>query len=237
MITAPLGTMSETAVTKKKSESSATKKKSETSATKKNAGDKKPEPTHPKYDVMIAEIVKNCENTRAGISRAGILKALLELPYNLGGPEDEKKTRVNVLMKRSLKKSVEAGSLKMAAVEGRKGSGHFKLTDNKIKKTKTAGVDGEVKVKIVKKAKKSTPVADAAAEKAKEKDKVKKAPAADVGKAKPKKTVEAATKEEAAVKKVGTAKKTETVKTAAKPSKNTSKAKKHAVKKDKTPKK
>ena len=135
----------------KKSKTTVTKKKTEAAATKKKTGEK-PEPTHPKYAVMIADIVKNCENTRAGISRAGILKALLELPYGLGGQENEKKNRVNALMKRSLKKSVEAGTLKMAAVEGKKGSGHYKPTDKKShKKVKTAGADGEAKAKTVKK--------------------------------------------------------------------------------------
>ena len=52
----------------KKSKTTVTKKKPEAAAAKKKTGDK-PEPTHPKYAVMILDIVKNCENTRAGISR------------------------------------------------------------------------------------------------------------------------------------------------------------------------
>ena len=52
----------------KKTKTAVPKKKPEAAATKKKAGDK-PEPTHPKYAVMIADIVKNCDNTRAGISR------------------------------------------------------------------------------------------------------------------------------------------------------------------------
>merc|ERR1712071_441236 len=97
------------------------------------------EPSHPKYSVMVADIIKNCENKRTGISRAGILKALLELDFQLAGEENEKKNRVNNTMKRAIKKGVETGKFKMAAAEGRKGSGHYKIAD-----PKKAPADGEV---------------------------------------------------------------------------------------------
>ena len=41
--------------------------------------------------------------------RAGILKALLELDFKLAGEENEKKDKVNNLMKRAIKKGVESG--------------------------------------------------------------------------------------------------------------------------------
>jgi len=186
-------------MSKKSAEEDATKPAKASKPAKKTA-EETAKPAKPKYADMIAEVIRDCENPRVGVSRVGFLKGLHD-KFGLGGADAEERERnfVNAQLKRALRKGVEDGRLKMAAPPGRKHAGCYKLVDAKaaavaegakvVKKTVAAkskdkaSASKRLSLGAVpkKKAKKATPSTDAAEVKKAPK---KSTPAADGVKAK-----------------------------------------------------
>jgi len=96
---------------------------------------------HPKYSEMVVSAIRSLDAPRTGVSRQTVLKKVKE-DFVLG--DDEKKISywVNV----ALKKGVDSGMLKMAAAEGRKGAGSYKLGDGSKKSAVKVVHDGGAKV-------------------------------------------------------------------------------------------
>jgi len=96
---------------------------------------------HPKYSEMVVSAIRSLDAPRTGVSRHSVLKKVKE-DFVLG--DDEKKVSywVNV----ALKKGVDSGMLKMAATEGRKGAGSYKLGEGSKKPAVKAVHDGGAKV-------------------------------------------------------------------------------------------
>ena len=170
--------------------------------------------SHPRYSDMVVATIRSL-SSRTGVSRQAIIKKMKE-DYDLGDNE----TKIANWVRITLKKGLESGLLKKAAVEGRKGAGSYKLGDqakssvwdkSKAKssaKSISAGSPAS-NVKKPKTKKVTTPVKTGkskTAAKSSNSKVVKKTETYKAGKTKLKKTAEAATKKQtAAAKKPATA--------------------------------
>ena len=79
--------------------------------------------SHPPYSSMVVATIR-CLSSRTGVSRQAIIKKMKE-DYDLGDND----TKIGNWVRITLKKGLESGLLKKAAVEGRKGAGSYKLGD------------------------------------------------------------------------------------------------------------
>ena len=79
--------------------------------------------SHPPYSDMVVASIRSL-SSYTGVSRQAIIKKMKE-DYDLGDND----TKIGNWVRITLKKGLESGLLKKAAVEGRKGAGSYKLGD------------------------------------------------------------------------------------------------------------
>jgi len=174
-------------------------------ATMKKSGVAAAGSSHPRYSDMVVATIKSF-SSRTGVSRQAIIKKMKE-DYDLGDNE----TKIANWVRITLKKGLESGLLKKAAVEGRKGAGSYKLGDqakssvwdkSKTKSSaKSISAGSPSKIKKPKTKKVTTPAKNVKSKtvtKSSNSKVVKKTETSKAAKTKPKKTAEAATKKQTA---------------------------------------